>query len=261
MRRRLVQAIRLRDWWHFLLLPLASGGPPLAVARGVCLAFAILAFGYLVNGLSDRGLDSDTRKNPLGSSGRPALVAAGFALLALVLSLSGPLVVTLATVTSLAAGTVYSIGPRLKRFPLVGTLANAACFAPLLWLGVPDGAPRADLATLTALFVLLLLQNQLLHEAADRDDDARGRVLTTFRAIGRRPAALLAAALGVGMVLLAPHFALALALFAAFVVFFPAALFQRGDEVPAMRTLRLAHRLGCILAGGAVFGALHWLPA
>ena len=259
---RLVRAIRLRDWWHFLLLPIASGGPVAAVARGGGIAFGILAFGYLINGLSDRKVDGDQRKNPLTLvEPGAALVAVAFAALALALSFTGPLAVTLATLCSLTAGTLYSVGPRLKRFPLVGTLANAACFAPLLWVGVPDGAPRSDLARLAGLFVLLLLQNQLIHEAADRNDDERGLVLTTVRAVGRRVAGLVTAGLGLGMVLLAPHLALALALLAVFVAFFPAALFLRGDEVAAMRTLRLVHRVACILAGGALFGVLRLFPA
>lgn len=259
---RLVQAIRLRDWWHFLLLPLASAQSALQLLRGVGIAFCILAFGYLVNGLSDRQLDSDLKKSALAHepSGLRLLVAL-FAGLALLLSLSGPSAVTIATLVSLSAGTVYSVGPRLKRFPLVGTLANAACFSPLLWLGVRDGAPGFDLLTLGASFVLLLLQNQLVHEAVDREDDARGGVLTTFRALGPRATAGLAMALGIGLSLLAPRPALAVAMLAAFVLAFPLALFRRGDDVTAMRTTRLVHRLSCIVAGGALFAALRFFPA
>lgn len=261
---RLGRAIRLRDWWHFLLLPFASAsvGAQGALARGVAIAFGILAFGYLVNGLSDRALDTDGLKNPLETGG-PAtdsgFAAACFAALALALSLSAPAAVTIATATSLFAGTVYSIGPRLKRFPFVGTIANAACFAPMLWLSVPDDAPRPDLHVLGAIFAILLLQNQLLHEAADRLDDERGQVRTTFRAIGRRASALLGAALGATGAILAPHLALTIAMGAAFVILFPMALYLRGDDVRRMRTMRLAHRVACIAAGGSVFGALRLL--
>jgi 4-hydroxybenzoate polyprenyltransferase len=255
---RLVRAIRVRDWWHFLLLPLASADGAPALLRGMAIAFAILAFGYLSNGLSDRAVDSDLGKRSLDDD-RPALLVVGICLmlLALGLSLSGPPPVTWATLVSLLAGTVYSIGPRLKRYPVVGTLANAGCFAPLLWLGSGAAPGRTELKTLAALFVLLLLQNQLLHEAADRLDDAHGQVLTTFRIVGRRGTAVLVAALGLSIAALAPYPALATGFLAAFGLLFPAALFVRGDDVGSMRALRLVHRAVCIVAGGAAFAALH----
>ena len=55
-----------------LPLPLATfdAGVPLdaallAAARGIANAFAILAFGFLLNAVSDRHVDRDPRKNPL----------------------------------------------------------------------------------------------------------------------------------------------------------------------------------------------------
>ena len=74
---RAVAQVRLRHWSHFLLLPLASVDPAeswertsVASARGVAAAFALLAFGYLLNSLSDRAVDRDPGKHALPAGSR-----------------------------------------------------------------------------------------------------------------------------------------------------------------------------------------------
>src|SRR5262249_50293183 len=64
--------VRFADWAHFLVLPLATidahasrSDTLLAGARGVGIAFTILAFGFLINSVADREMDIDVRKNSL----------------------------------------------------------------------------------------------------------------------------------------------------------------------------------------------------
>jgi hypothetical protein len=74
-RWRIVDRLRLyriRDWLHILPLPLATfdadvplDAASIAALRGVVNAFAILAFGFLLNAVSDRHVDRDPRKNVL----------------------------------------------------------------------------------------------------------------------------------------------------------------------------------------------------
>jgi 4-hydroxybenzoate polyprenyltransferase len=262
--------IRVRDWAHFLVLPLA-GAPTNArlstfapsLARGVVTAFCVLAFGYLLNGIADRHMD-DPAKNALagdrGAAGRAVLLAIALAAAALVLSAFGPAVALGATLVCLASGSLYSIGPRLKAYPVLGTLMNGTHFAPLLLVGAaPSGAP-GGVGVLALTFVALLLQNQLLHEAADASDDERGRVLTTTRLFGVRAAAWLSAALGTAAaaaVAGAGHPLAGVVAGLVFVGLFPALLLKAGANGAAMRGVRRAHRVASAIAGAALFASLH----
>lgn len=263
-----LRAIRVRHWLHFLLLPLAGAdlalGIPANVAaqlRGGVIAFAVLSFGYLLNGLADRHMDGSARKNPL-SAGQPSRfvpwVTALMATLGIVAATSGPLPVLVATALALTSGVVYSVGPRLKRLPVVGTALNVVHFAPLLWVGLPAGGDAAGLGTVAACFSVLLLQNQLLHEASDSEDDRRGSVHTTFLLVGRRWSAGLTAALGallVGVAVSTPALRpLALPLAGVHLLAFPWA-FAAGRWKPS--TLRHAHRLAALASGALIYAALR----
>jgi len=266
-----LRAARVRDWAHFLLLPLAAYDPAPgravslpALARGVFIAFAVLAFGYLLNGVADRHMDASAHKNPLVSGGaRPSYRAALSALAAsaLAASLFAPWPVLAATAIGLGSGLAYSIGPRLKRYPVLGTLANATNFAPLLWVGLPFAAEARGMLPLTVSFTCLLLQNQLLHEAADRDDDRRGQVLTTFRLLGPRRSALTLALFGAALcavVAATPTLAqLALPIGLVYGLAFPLALARLGVEPARMRRARLVHRFFCLATGAAIFVCLR----
>lgn len=267
-----VRAARVGHWAHFLALPAAGWDPGLdaasaaaSLARGVAIAFAVLAFGYLLNGIADRHMDSGAEKNPLteeGPLGAHLGALAVLALVALALSLPAPRVVLWATTACLASGVVYSVGPRLKRYPLLGTLLNATNFAPLLWVGVGRSGIAAGMLPLTAAFSCLLLQNQLLHEAADRHEDLRGRVRTSVLALGPRGAALAAAAFGVGIAATAAAARTPLALAAAplalvYVLAFPLLLARAGADPRAMSRARLAHRFFAMATGALFFAALR----
>ncbi len=194
MRMYGVRLLRVRGYAHFLLAPLAvvrpfhDGSTVEGVARGVLAAFCLLSFAYLVNDWNDRALDAAEKQNPVVRANAgvveyaatlvaltlTAMVAAGFnSVLALMYALM-----------SWVAGWVYSAGPRLKKLPLVGTLTNGFIFTPLLFLGVEAGLDFRMVERVAWVFAPLLLQNQLLHEAADADDDRAGGVSTTFLAAG-----------------------------------------------------------------------------
>jgi 4-hydroxybenzoate polyprenyltransferase len=122
------------------------------------------------------------------------VTGAGLAALIVAGSLGG--VGLAAIASSIAAGTVYSAGPRLKRFPGVGLLVNHAIFVPLLFAAAR--AP-AHLGILAPVFALLLTQNQLLHEEADLAEDEAAGTRTTARWLGPFGVRLALAALAGGV--------------------------------------------------------------
>lgn len=177
------------------MLPFAAAvqaREPFVLDLAVCLAAVVvatgcLAFAYGINGVTDRGLDRAVSKNALaGAASVPRevttlLVASAVVALG-VASLLGFAALGLAA-CSLFAGFVYSAPPRLKRLPFIGTLANVAIFAPLPILAT-DLAVSRPVSVLEYVFVVLLMQNQLLHELSDVDEDARGGVRTTGAVLG-----------------------------------------------------------------------------
>ncbi len=266
-----LRASRFQHWFHFLLLPLAgydgSGSvavQAMALGRGVAIAFAVLAFGFLINQVADRHMDASADKNPLARYGGQRLYGGPLgALVAVALALSwlGPRPVTIATALALVSGAVYSVGPRIKRLPVLGTLANATNFAPLLWVGLPNTTLPAGMVELTLCFTLLLLQNQLVHEAADRDDDRRGDVRTTVRTFGTVGGALGCAALGSLLVaavyVTAPLAVLAIPFALVFAVAVPLAVAYRGTDTTLMARVRITHRVASAAAGLAIFVLLR----
>ncbi len=259
--------MRVRQWWYFLALPLAGWdrGAPLApaiacAARGLAIAFCVLAFGYLLNAVADRDMDHDRRKNPLVGTSPRSFTAPIVALVALALALAatGSLTVQLATATSLASGFVYSAGPRLKAVPLVGTWLNVMSFGPLLAVGTAEAAPP-HLVPVGAAFAALLVQNQLIHEAADAAEDRDGGVQTTFVVLGQVGVGFLALLAGAAVAWATLGLPLGpISTVVAVLVFagaFPALLVGRCHDAVAMRSLRRLHRVAaaatCALALGS----------
>lgn len=187
-----LRALRVAQWIHFVPLPLAGvqlselaqGSCPIGPVVWACVAGALcLACAYGLNAHGDRATDARS-KNPLvgaavgGAALVPALLCGALALAAA--GQSGGLQ---AAGVSLATGAAYSLGPRLKRWPAVGSLANAAIFAPLLAL---VGAPRTPVFWgILVTFTALLLQNQLVHERADEAEDRRAGARTSAQLLGR----------------------------------------------------------------------------
>lgn len=268
----LLSVYRVREWVHILPLPLATfdAGAPLgsalvAAARGVTNAFAILAFGFLLNAVSDREVDRDAHKNPLILPGavdyRSSLIV--LPAVSIVLAVLSPWPALLATLVCLSLGCVYSTGPRLKSVPVAGSLLNAAGFTPILFLGMasPSLPPRFGYVAIT--FAALLLQNQLLHEAADRFDDQASGIRTTWLTLGARWTAVLAVVAGAGVVIAAAcavHEDIAPATFAMlagpFVIVFPLLLAWQGLTAERAASLRVAHRWCAVLVGAALY--LSW---
>ncbi len=262
----LSRQIRLRHWAHFLALPLAGvdarlplGLTLVALARGVTIAFAVLAFGYLLNSLTDRHMDLDPDKRVTPRRGHRVAIAA-LAFLALLLASTAAWPVLIATAACLLCGWIYSAGPRLKALPWIGSLLNVGNFAPLLAVGLArDDAPPA-LFALAWSFAALLLQNQLLHEAADAREDARGGVRTTFVTLGPRRTATIALACGLALVAavgacgVAPGGLVLAALVAGpFAALFPWLLLTRGAHATTMRRVRVAHRWAALATGALLY--------
>lgn len=272
--RDLLRLYRVRDWIHILPLPLATFDPtaPLsgglfAAARGVASAFTILAFGFLLNSVADRRLDLDALKNPLilPDAREQKYSLAALLTVAIMLAALAPFPAQMATLSCLVLGYVYSLGPRLKAVPIAGSLANVAGFASLLFLGMRDSTLPSGFEHMVLAFAALLLQNQLIHEAADRIEDLAARVRTTWLTLGPRWTALIAMLSGLGAVAAAmciPAVAhVRIFVGAAVIVFgimFPLLLFWRGNESRYAASLRVAHRWSCVVFGAGLFSAWRW---
>lgn len=258
--------LRVGQWLHLLPLPAAAMAPrdlpqqlP-ALAIGVAAAAGALAFAYGANALADRSTDLDAVKNPLVSADPTPLdvgVVAAAAALALALGVGAGPRACAAVLLSLASAALYSLGPRAKVLPGLGTLLNVGIFAPLL-LVAPAGLPLpAALPCWMAAFVALLLQNQLLHERADAAEDAHAGTLTTGRWLGESGTRRLAAVVGlVGSAVataLAPDVGLAMATTAALGT--AAVLCLAAPGPAAVR--RVLHRRFAIVAGAILYATGH----
>lgn len=260
-------SLRVRQWWYFALLTMAAVAvsPQGVEAWRLAVAFlagaSSLAFAFGVNAVSDRGDDHDTGKNPLvpvaAVPGAVHVAVWGTALASLALAAwLGPWTLW-AAVVSVVAGAVYSLGPRLKARPWAGTICNAVIFAPLLAFGVEPGARLDHLVALAVVFVVLLTQNQLLHEVADMPEDVPAGVRTTGALLGATGAYRLAAALGlVGAVVVVGTLggtAVSVAAVAALLVGSGASAWADVDR-PAVARVR--HRMVAAVAGASLFAVV-----
>lgn len=266
-----MEALRPSQWLHFTVLPLACFDRSLplaeslpALARGVVVAATVLGWGYLLNAISDRNLDHSATKNPFVRAHRPSLLHYALAVtmpcLALALAASASSLVLWAALISIVSGTMYSVGPRLKGYPIICTVLNVGCFAPLMLLGLDGNDVSPAQWALVATFSALLLQNQLLHEAADAKEDRDGGLLTTFALLGPRGVALATAAMGVGV--MATSWILAEQATASpwltahaipYVLVFPWLLWRYRSDDARVAELRSHHRLASAVSGVLLF--------
>jgi 4-hydroxybenzoate polyprenyltransferase len=269
--------IRLRYWLHFLVLPFAGvsfslvdRAQWLSLLRGVCISFAVLTFGYLLNSVADREMDLDPEKSVLrGEQKNYRVELMVWVFIALVLSLMGPWLVVLCTALCIGCGWIYSVGPRLKAKPLIGTLLNVGNFAPLLFVGIHRVPGPSALPWIAGLFSALLLQNQLLHEAADAEEDRHGQLNTTFLKWGEQYAVWLVLLCGILVLFLSVYslhvhrrsmiFALHALLY---LVLFPAWLWRSAHIAtravqPAMQRARKIHRWCCLGSGALMYCVLY----
>lgn len=177
---------RVKDWVHFLFLPLLTIVPGFIdwldlilaiVCSGLCLGYA---YGY--NQYKDEGLDKQDESVALEMYGMKKNGLVLILLLMLILTLMLSFVISrvsfLAAIISLFGSTVYSGGPTLKNVPIVGTLANLLIFIPLAFLGGGE-AINFNFFIFVIALVGLLMQSQMIHEAADYKDDIKNRIATT----------------------------------------------------------------------------------
>lgn len=266
---RIARLYRVRDWIHFLALPFATIDTQVAlvssllpVGRGVASAFAILSFGYLLNCIADRNMDRDSRKNPLIAPdfAEPRYLLAIPLVVSLLLAAFSPWPAQVSTVVSLTCLVVYSAGPRVKSIPIVGSLVNVGNFAPLLFVGMGNTPLPVDFAFLVWAFSGLLLQNQLIHEAADQVEDRAGDVHTTWLTLGPRWTAALAALSALIAIAAAVRFVpeggavpVAGIGVVVFGVIFPVLLATYGPEPERAPQLRILHRWCALLFGAALY--------
>ncbi len=259
------RALRARQWLHFTALPLAAAfaGAPVSSPRlglGVGVAAALLAYAYGANAIADRATDASAHKNVLAGVVAAPLRAAGLVASAGALAFAGALALgglaTAAASTVLAVATVYSLGPRWKATPGLGTLLNALLFAPLALLAF-DGFAAAlgsrPLLVRLAAFVPMLLQNQLLHELADVDEDARAGTVTSARVLragGVRASCLALGAIGAALAFVCADGKVAVASALALAAMTGVAVAPK-DAAWA----RAAHRRAGLVAGAVVFAA------
>lgn len=267
---------RVPEWAHILPLPLATFdlAAPLdvslpAAARGIANAFAILAFGFLLNAVSDRHVDRDTRKNPLLL---PASVDYRWSLallptLSVLLASFSPWPAQLATFACLFLGCVYSVGPRLKSIPVVGSLLNAVGFTPILILGMSGPELPPGFGNVALTFAALLLQNQFLHEAGDCIEDRASGIRTTWLTLGPRWTALLAAGAGLAALLAAAgvtaaggQVAVLLLIGGVFGLGFPLLLARPQLSPASAARLRVYHRWCSVAAGSSLYLAWRLAP-
>lgn len=267
--RLALRAMRPGQWLHFTLLPAAAlfaglEGSALEVtarlAASALVAAACLSVAYGVNSITDRRLDRDAAKNPLVAV-ETVPGAVGWSLLAAALvglGVAAVLGVTSfgAAAVSLAAGLAYSLGPRWKALPVVGTAVNAVIFAPLLLVGSRLARPEPAFFVLAVSFLALLTQNQLVHEVVDAEEDAGGGVRTTASLFS--DGATFGLVLGIGaaaaaVLLLLPGARLAGLAGAGCLLAIDAALVRWRRVAPSR--LRRAHRWMSVAAGLLIFAA------
>lgn len=194
-----IASLRAPQWLHFCVLPLAALGRADLLALpstwpralvGCTIAAGCLGFAYGINAVAERRTDRSAAKNPLVAAPELApLATAGalaVALLALALALAlGPWAL-LACGLSLTCGAAYSVGIAGKHVPVLGLLLNTGIFAPLAAILLQPDAIPPSWAHELAVFSLLLIQNQLVHELADYDEDRAAGARTTAHMLRRR---------------------------------------------------------------------------
>lgn len=198
-------SLRAKQWLHFCALPLAGLGADGMVAlctapaqwlralAGAVIAAGCLGCAYGINAVAERRSDRCTVKNPLVAAPELAALATAWSLVAGILALALALLLgpwaLLACGVSLTCGVIYSVGLAAKRVPVLGLLLNTGIFAPLLAVLLLPGNIPASWPHELAIFSLLLIQNQLIHELADHEEDRAAGAHTTAQLLGHRGAA------------------------------------------------------------------------
>lgn len=190
-----IKLLRFRDWVHFLplaLLPIQrSSFDPLLLLAALGAAACGLAFAFGFNLYHDDQLGHESGEYMAERFGLTHRVACGAiwasAAAAAMLAFLVGLLAFGAMIIVLVASYLYSGGPRLKRFPLVGTLLNVPIFVPL---GLLTKSLQVDHDVVALLVAVtgFVVQVQLIHEICHAAADRRTNILTTALLIGPRAA-------------------------------------------------------------------------
>ncbi len=258
--------LRVRQWLVFAPLPAAGivrldelHGDRLWQLIGATIVSGLsLAYAYGLNAIFDRGSDEDPNKNVLAGRDRVPFSVIASVIATGLLALCGAIIlgnITLwAIATSIGAGTMYSAGPRLKRFPGWGLFGNLMIFAPLMASALHADSIPAGFPTLFVVFALLVTQNQLMHEETDALEDAAAGAWTTARRLGPRGTRMALGVLGLGI---AGAAALAPSTMARVACVVMAALSVLiAHYVEPAKSRRLAHRYLSAIMGVMLFFAL-----
>ncbi|MFO0761400.1 MAG: UbiA family prenyltransferase [Byssovorax sp.] len=267
---------RVKDWVHFLPLPFAGWiadpqHPGLGALAGGVLAWGLgLAYTSAINQAYDERVDRAWKaKNPVGGvfNRRQAIALSIPPAIAslVVLALLAPMGLW-PGVALLVAATLYSAPPRLKRFPILGTLWNLLVGVPGFFFAGRPSVTELPLRPLVGLFSVLLLGSQLIHEAQDRDDDVEGEVRTIATEGGRKVALIAASALVLATPLLGfflaegvPRRAEITGACALFAAGWGALLWSRSrcDDSAELKRLRLGYRYSVLCLGALIFAAVR----
>jgi 4-hydroxybenzoate polyprenyltransferase len=265
----LVRLFRIRDWLHFIPLPLAGwvAAEPRRLSvlcGGIATWICALAYTSAVNQAYDDRLDQLARdKNPVGHGiDRAQALRLAAVPLVIVISFLATRDALPVVLIQLFAATAYSAPPRLKRVPILGTTWNLVVGLPGLFFANPPALGDSTVRILFGLFAVTLLVSQLIHEAEDVEDDTRGGIWTFAAMTGTRGAISAACLLLLGMPILGyvlddlPDRRVAVAvicgLFSAAWIVMLARRLLAARPGP-MRPLRLRYRYAALAFGAIVF--------
>lgn len=198
----LIKIYRVKDWVHFLGLPLLGyfkfdeKDPERLILILIISAF-YLAFAAVLNNWYDRYLDiSQTLKNPFSKDmdsfsfyNLNAIIIIPL-ILSLIFAIISSFLCCLITLIGIIFAYTYSAPPaRLKSIPIVGTLSNILVFIPLLYIGPVSLQTHFTETSYLALFCsFIVLIMQLFHEIEDQEDDIKGKINTIPVIYGKKVA-------------------------------------------------------------------------
>ena len=188
-----VSLLRVPEWLQYegliLLGWAANASRPVPVVT-ILWASVYLAAAFSFNAASDWQSDAP-QKNPITRGEVSPIPATAISLLLLLCALIFTRVLPLgqrwlgaAMVGTAFAYSLPTLG--LKRFPVIGTMANLALFLPLFWLGAAGQVLPGHAMLYGLLLGIPAIQSQLVHEAEDVTEDEHAGSLSTIRWLGAR---------------------------------------------------------------------------
>lgn len=196
MYHKILQAIRLHDWWHFILPPIFAfylSGIQLSHSKAgfvmilqglielTALAIPVAAFGFFLNEWTD--IEEDLAAGKRNYVVEISLwlrilifLSITISLVAAIILATYPLTVLVLVVTQLGALVAYSVPPwRLKRYPIAAVLLDATYSGPLFFmiaLVLSMGIAEWKFLMMAVLFGFIKgLRNIIFHLEQDKNFD------------------------------------------------------------------------------------------